>query len=127
MKIILYILQVTAQVLFFISVTTVLDYAAIWLHIPIPGGILALVLIFMLLKFRMIKPRWIERGAALLIAEMLLFFIPAAAGVIQFKELFIANGIGLVLVLVCSTFIVMMTAGKLVDRLTALAKRKETA
>jgi len=53
------------------------------LHLPIPGSIIGLVLLFLLLQFHMIKLEWIELGAGLLLSELLLFFIPSAIGIID--------------------------------------------
>ncbi|MFC5700301.1 CidA/LrgA family protein [Cohnella faecalis] len=102
----------------------VLDQAAEACKLPIPGSIIGMALLFALLRTGAIKLRWIEAGARWLIAEMLLFFIPATAGIVQFKHLLLSNGLSLLLVIVVSTFVVMLTAGMLVDR---IGKRKEQA
>jgi len=62
------------------------------LHLPIPGSIIGLVLLFLLLQFHIIKLEWIELGAAVLLSELLLFFIPSAIGVIYYHALFGVQG-----------------------------------
>ena len=64
------------------------------LHLPIPGSIIGLVLLFLLLQFHIIKLEWIELGAAVLLSELLLFFIPSAIGVIDYHALFGARNEG---------------------------------
>ncbi|OPA80609.1 hypothetical protein BVG16_04620 [Paenibacillus selenitireducens] len=101
------------QIGFLYAVYFIMDQAAQALHLPIPGSILGLVLIFILLQTGVIKLTWIERGSNWLLAEMLLFFIPAAAGIIKFKDLMMTNGWSILVVILVSTLIVMMTAGML--------------
>lgn len=81
------------------------------LHLPIPGSIIGLVLLFLLLQFHIIKLEWIELGAALLLSELLLFFIPSAIGVIDYDALFGVQGMKVVLVIVGSAIIVMFITG----------------
>jgi holin-like protein len=56
------------------------------LHLPLPGSIAGLVILFLLLHFKVIKLRWIEKGGNLLLAELLLFFIPAVVGLINYTD-----------------------------------------
>ena len=81
------------------------------LHLPIPGSIIGLVLLFLLLQFHIIKLEWIELGAGLLLSELLLFFIPSAIGVIDYDSLFGAQGVKAVLVIVVSAIVVMFATG----------------
>ncbi|MDP4087557.1 MAG: CidA/LrgA family protein [Bacillota bacterium] len=93
-----------------------------YLHIPIPGSIVGLVILFLLLQFKVIKVEWIEKGASWLLAELLLFFIPAAAGVINYQQA-IGPKLGKLLVVIfLSTLTVMAFTG-----LTAqfIAKRRK--
>ncbi|QDP99738.1 CidA/LrgA family holin-like protein [Lysinibacillus fusiformis] len=81
------------------------------LHLPIPGSIIGLVLLFLLLQFHIIKLEWIELGAGLLLSELLLFFIPSAIGVIDYDALFGVQGMKVVLVIVVSAIVVMLVTG----------------
>ena len=55
--------------------------------IDFPGSIIGILLLFVLLYFKWLPLAWIESGANFLIAELLLFFIPAAVGIIQFQDI----------------------------------------
>lgn len=57
------------------------------LHLKIPGSILGIALVFLLLQIKVLKLEWIDLGAKWLLSEMLLFFIPPAAGMIQYQTL----------------------------------------
>jgi holin-like protein len=80
------------------------------LHVPIPGSIVGLVLLFLLLKFGVIRMEWVETGANFLLAELLLFFIPSTVGIIQYKNL-ASQAPVIVLVIGLSTFAVMAVTG----------------
>ncbi|GAA0401205.1 CidA/LrgA family holin-like protein [Paenibacillus motobuensis] len=112
------ILQIAA--LFFISLA--MNYIAKWLHLPIPGTILGIIVLFILLKTKVIKLSWIEQGANWLLAELLLFFIPAAVGVMNYMSLLERDGIRILLVVISSTIVVMASSGLVASR---ISKRKE--
>lgn len=110
------------QIAFFVLVAYVMNKLVEFFHLPIPGSILGMILMFLLLKLKIIRLEWVEFGANLLLAELLLFFIPSAAGVIQYTNLLYDSGIRILLVLILSMIIVMACTGLLAQ---ALAKRKE--
>lgn len=112
------ILQVA--VLFLLSMA--MNKLADLLHLKIPGSILGIILLFILLKTKVIKLEWIERGANWLLAELLLFFIPSAVGVMQYIPLLENDGLQILLVVVLSTVVVMLSSGMVAAR---IAKRKE--
>ena len=57
-----------------------------------------------------LKLTHIEQGADLLLAELLLFFIPPVVGVIQYQDLLIASGWKILLLILISTALVMMAS-----------------
>ncbi|MEH7087197.1 CidA/LrgA family protein, partial [Neobacillus drentensis] len=64
------------QIGFLYAIYFLMDQAAKALHLPIPGSIIGMILIFILLQTGVMKLSWIERGSNWLLDEMLLFFIP---------------------------------------------------
>ncbi|MGZ4111426.1 MAG: CidA/LrgA family holin-like protein [Tumebacillaceae bacterium] len=94
------------------------------LHVPIPGSIVGLVLLFLLLKFGVIRMEWVEAGANFLLAELLLFFIPSTVGVIQYQNL-ASQAPVIVLVIGLSTLAVMAVTGVTAE-LVAKIRRGET-
>lgn len=112
------VLQVA--VLFLISMA--MNKLADLLHLKIPGSILGIIVVFLLLQLKVIKLEWIERGANWLLAELLLFFIPSAVGVMQYIPLLESDGLQILLVVITSTVIVMLSSGMVASR---IAKRKE--
>lgn len=117
------LLVTIAQIVFFIAIARLSDALVDWLDLPVPGAIVGILLLFALLKLNVVKLRWIDRGADWLLAEMLLFFIPAAVGVIQYKSLVAHSGLRMVTVILVSTVAVMACAGWIGERIAARHRR----
>ena len=80
------------------------------LNLPVASGVLGFFLLLFLLEMKWLKLVHVERGADLLLAELLLFFIPPVVGVIQYQDLLIASGWKILLVILISTALVMMVS-----------------
>lgn len=79
--------------------------------LPIPGSMFGLFLLFLALCCKVIKLEWVEQGAKWLMAELLLFFIPSAVGIVNYQQIISLQGVEIVLLIAFSTMIVMgMTA-----------------
>lgn len=111
------------QVAGLMGFSVLMNRFAAWTHLPLPGSIVGIFVLFLLLQFRIVKLEWIELGATWLLAELLLFFIPAAVGVMNYIPLLEQDGIRILAVVVLSTLIVMVSSGLLAG---ALSKRKES-
>jgi holin-like protein len=110
------------QVGFFVVFSIFMNQLVKVLHLNIPGSILGIAVLFLLLQTKVIKLEWIDMGAKWLLAEMLLFFIPPAVGIIQYQELIHSSGIRILIAVSASILAVMIAAGLMAER---LAKRKE--
>lgn len=111
------------QVVFLIVFSRLMDLLMQISHINIPGSIVGIGVLFVLLQTGIIKLEWIDLGAKWLLAEMLLFFIPSAVGIVQYKELMWDSGVRILTVIVVSILVVMAGTGLLAER---LAKPKGT-
>ena len=80
------------------------------LNLPVASGVLGFFLLLFLLEMKCLKLARVERGSDLLLAELLLFFIPPVVGVIQYQDLLIASGWKILLVILISTALVMMVS-----------------
>lgn len=116
------LLKTIAQVIFFIVFAQLCRLLSDHFNLPIPGAIIGIVIMFMLLKLNIIKLEWVELGAKVLIAEMMLFFVPSVVGVMQYKELIVTQGIHILLTIIISTIFVMLSSGYVSEW---LSKRKE--
>lgn len=104
-------LKGTLQVAAFMLLSLGMDQLAAWLNIGIPGSILGIVVVFILLETKILRLEWIELGANWLLAELLLFFIPAAVGIMKYFPMLEAEGLQILAVVLFSTVIVMVSSG----------------
>jgi holin-like protein len=107
MKAFITILQIALLTLFFLTGNLISKY----LHLPIPGGIVGMIILFIMLQLKIIKLEWIERGTSWLLAELILFFIPAAVGVINYQQALGSQWGRILAVIVLSSLTVMIFTG----------------
>ena len=79
------------------------NYIQQLLHIPIPGSIIGMLLLFILLQLKVVKVKWIANGANFLLSYLTLLFIPATVGIIQYVGFFSGMGILSIVVVIIST------------------------
>ncbi|WP_329958859.1 CidA/LrgA family protein [Paraburkholderia sejongensis] len=99
------------------------DFAVRHLHLPVPAGVVGLLVLLALLFCGGIAPRWVKAGADWLLSDMLLFFIPAAVAAVQYGGLFRADGWRLALVVIGGTLMVMVAVALAVDQAARLERR----
>jgi holin-like protein len=104
-------LKIILQIAFLVLLNSVGNVISRVLHLPIPGSIVGLIILFLLLQFKIIKVEWINKGASWLLAELILFFIPSAVGVINYQKAIGSQWGRLVAVIVLGTLTVMAFTG----------------
>ena len=100
----------SCQIIIILAVWSCADVLQKLLSLPVASGVLGFFLLLFLLEMKWLKLVHVERGADLLLAELLLFFIPPVVGVIQYQDLLIASGWQILLVILISTALVMMVS-----------------
>lgn len=105
------LIKICGQILFLVIFSIMMDGLTKWLGLEIPGSVLGIVLLFLLLKTGIIRLKWVEGGASFLLAELLLFFIPSAVGVVKYKQLLATEGLRILLIVILGTIIVMGATG----------------
>jgi holin-like protein len=75
------------------------------LHLPVPGNVLGLLMLFILLIVRRGVPASLDAVVPRLLGYMVLFFMPAAVGVVALGPLLAQEGRGIVFTMVVSTLI----------------------
>lgn len=88
---------------------------AAWFNWPIPGGVIGLGLLLLAFACKWVKPASLQLGAGMLMAEMLLFFIPALMSLLDYGSLFRQEGLRIGLVIGVSTLLVMVVTAFTVD------------
>lgn len=85
------------------------------LNLPLPGGIVGMAVVLALLSSGWLRPASVRRGASWLLAEMLLFFVPAVMAVLDHKELIGLDGLKIAAVILLGTVMVMGGTALAVD------------
>jgi holin-like protein len=80
---------------------------------PIPGGVLGLLLFFLALTLGVVKLRWVERTADLLLRNMILLFVPYTIGILDMGPLLSKQWLALTASLLVSLVAVVLTTGLL--------------
>ena len=88
---------------------------AAWLAWPIPGGVVGLGLLLVSFASGLVKPAALQLGAGVLMAEMLLFFIPALMSLLDYGGLLRNDGWRILLVIGFSTLAVMLVTAFTVE------------
>lgn len=114
------LLQVAGLTIF----SMLINFLTPLLHIPIPGSIIGMIVLFLLLESGVIRLNWVEAGASWLLAELLLFFIPSAIGVMKYSKLLEADGLQVLAVVLVGTFAVMASSGLLTGAIFKVKERR---
>lgn len=100
-----------------------------WLHglgVPIPGGVLGLLLFYGAMLAGLVKLRWVERAAGLLLRHMVLLFVPLTVGLMDMGPVLSKQAAAIVASLVVSFLAVLLTTGLLARGLLRPAASEQT-
>jgi holin-like protein len=96
-----------------------------WFAWPIPGGVVGLGLLLATFASGLVKPAALKLGAGVLMAEMLLFFIPALMSLLDYGGLVRHDGWRILLVIGLSTLSVMLVTAFTVEMVCRWSLRRE--
>lgn len=80
-------------------------------HIPLPGSIIGMILLFVLLLLGIIKLKMIEDISKFLLDHLAFFFIPAGVGLIAYVGILKKNLLPILVICFVTTFLVMIITG----------------
>ena len=109
-------LQVPVQVLLYAGLFVFAEYLVDWLHLPLPANLVGMVLMLTLILCRALPLSWVRAGARWLLAEMLLFFVPAVVAVVNYAQLLMVDGWRIFAVIALSTLMVLGATAWVVDK-----------
>jgi holin-like protein len=101
-----------------------------WLHshgVPVPGGVLGLLLFYGALQTGALKLRWVDRAANLLLRHMVLLFVPLTVGLMDLGPVLSRQAVAILASLVVSFLAVLLTTGLLARWLLHPSVPSETA
>jgi holin-like protein len=109
-------LQVPIQVVLYAGLFIVAQYLVQWLHLPLPANLVGMLMMLVLILCRVVPLNWVRAGARWLLAEMLLFFVPAVVAVVNYTQLLMVEGWRIFAVIALSTLLVLGATAWVVDK-----------
>lgn len=91
------------------------------LDVPVPGGVIGMLLLFIGLLLSRGVPAELEQASQGVLQHLALYFVPASVGIMTMGPLLAQEGLRIGVVMVLSTLIPLLACGYLLDRW--LAKR----
>ena len=89
---------------------------------PLPGGVVGLAVLLLLLATGRVHLPDVRRGAAWLLAEMLLFFVPAVMALLDHPEFVGTLGLKILVIILASTAAVMTVTAATIELCLRLAR-----
>ncbi|HEL1639464.1 TPA: CidA/LrgA family protein [Streptococcus suis] len=84
-------------------------------HLPIPGSIIGLILLFLALEFKVIRLRHINTVGNFLLANMTILFLPAAVGIMERFDAIKSFLLPIVLIILGAIFLNILVIGLVVQ------------
>lgn len=109
--------SIIAQVLLLFGFTWLGKWVSLFFHLPVPGSLIGLALLFICLYTGLIRLQWVEAGATLLFSQMILFFVPSLVGMMQYPWLLGIKGLLVLVVVVSGCALVMISTGVVAERM----------
>ncbi|MFK3662281.1 MULTISPECIES: CidA/LrgA family protein [Enterobacterales] len=113
---VLHHLQVPVQVVLYAGLFVLAEHLVAWCHLPLPANLVGMVLLLALIVCRVVPLKWVRAGSRWLLAEMLLFFVPAVVAVVNYAQLLMIDGWRIFLVIALSTMMVLASTAWVVDK-----------
>lgn len=104
-------IQIIVQILLLFVLFWIGEWIREIFHLMIPGSVIGLVLLFILLISGVIKEKYIRSGANFMMKHLVLFFVPATVGIMDYIDLFKGKGVFLIVITIVSTILVMAVSG----------------
>lgn len=115
------------QFLIICSIAFVGDILNGIIPLPIPGGVWGMVLLFILLLSGVVKLHQIENAADFLISIMAVMFVPFVADFILLYSQISSKLVALFVIIIGSTFIVLIVTGLTVQKMRQKQKKSQIA
>ena len=91
-------------------------YLGQWLHgvgVPIPGGVLGLIVFYLALLTGVVKLHWVDAASNFLLKNMVLLFVPLTVGLMDMVGLLSRQALAIAASLLVSLAAVVLTTGLL--------------
>lgn len=119
------LLNITLQIAFLYVLSLLGGIIVEFLHVPLPGSIIGLIILLLLLHMKIVKKEYVADGAGFLLPVLTLLFIPATVGVVNYPELLSWLGVSLLIITIISTIFSLGVTAKFAQKLEQTEREKE--
>lgn len=116
-------MKLLVQIAVVFGICLVGEGVAALLPIPFPASVISMILLFLLLLFKVLRPHHIQEKANFLMKHMAFFFIPAGVGIMEQYQLVEGSLLPLLLVVVLTTLLTFAVTAFTVRGVLALQRR----
>ncbi|HSU78993.1 MAG TPA: CidA/LrgA family protein [Candidatus Angelobacter sp.] len=92
------------QLLILISFYFLGNGISVYLHIPLPGSVIGMILLFFFLQMGVMKLKWIEKTATFQLQHLTFLFIPLITSLFLSSSLLSLLHLNILLILIISSF-----------------------
>jgi holin-like protein len=89
---------------------------SILIHGFIPGSVVGMILLFLSLFFKILKPENVKQTATVITKNMAVFFVPVAVGLMAYTEMLSHSLLAITLAIAISTIITIITVALVQER-----------
>ncbi|NLS56208.1 CidA/LrgA family protein [Hafnia alvei] len=118
-------IQVPIQIMVYAGLFVFSEWLVVVWHLPLPANLVGMLLLLLLLACHIVPLKWVRVGSRWLLAEMLLFFVPAVVAVVNYTQLLMVDGWRIFLVIAISSLLVLGTTALVVDRVCRFERARE--
>jgi len=118
-------IKLVFQILVLYGFVIVGNWLQDFLHLPLPGSIIGLLVLLAVLSLKVFQLEWIESGSYFLLSYLPLYFIPATVGVMNYGHVFAGKGFLLIPITMISTFLTMWFSSYISQVLVKKSANKE--
>ncbi|MBZ4653293.1 MAG: putative effector of murein hydrolase LrgA [Peptococcaceae bacterium] len=94
-------------------------------HIPVPGNVIGMMLLFLLLEKGILPVAFVKKGADFLLKHLTFLFIPVVVGFMPWGKLFLNQGIPIMTAILVSVFVALAVTGMIVEHFAKTNRKKE--
>lgn len=112
------------QILIILVISLIGQYLSNIISFPIPRTIISSIILFLLLEFKILKVEYFREVVNISRKHLAFFFLPMGVGIMtQFDSRPIIEYFKVLLIMIFSTFLIMLFTGKLADIIIDIQER----
>jgi len=92
------------------------ELLSLLIHGFIPGSVLGMILLFLCLYFKIVKPIYVKDAATVITKNMAVFFVPVAVGLMSYAEILSNSLITIILAIAISTILTIIVVALVQER-----------